>query len=99
MTVEQASLQGGVTQIPLQSGTRAKSKELRKKMPDLKLMTGAEIKEMRTRIGISQALLAYTMGMSVESVSKWERDEIKPSGAALRLLNVINAKGIEIFTQ
>jgi putative transcriptional regulator len=37
------------------------------------------------------------IGMSVESVSKWERDESKPNQAALRIINVIEEKGPQVF--
>jgi len=33
----------------------------------------------------------------VESVSKWERDKSKPNQAALRIINVIEDKGLEVF--
>ena len=43
------------------------------------------------------AWLARTTGMSVESVSKWERGESKPNQAVLRIINMISDKGPEIF--
>ena len=54
---------------------------------------------IRTRYGMSQSVLAHTMGMSKESVSKWERNEIKPSGPALRILNTLAIKGPEVFAK
>ena len=65
----------------------------------VKSMTGEEIKAIRTRYGMSQSVLAHTMGMSKESVSKWERNEIKPSGPALRILNTLAIKGPEVFAK
>ncbi|MDM3559949.1 helix-turn-helix domain-containing protein [Proteus vulgaris] len=40
-------------------------------------MSGAEIKTLRAKFGMSQAVLARALGMSKESVSKWERGKKK----------------------
>jgi putative transcriptional regulator len=66
-------------------------------IPEVRTMTGGQIKAVRTRYNMSQAALAMTTGMSVESVSKWERNESKPNKAALRIINIIEDKGPEIF--
>ena len=66
-------------------------------IPKVRPMTGQQIKEVRVRYKMSQSVLALTTGMSVESVSKWERDESKPNQAALRIINVIEDKGPEVF--
>lgn len=66
-------------------------------IPEVREMTGGEIKEVRMRYKMSQATLAMTTGMSVESVSKWERNESKPNKAALRIINIIDARGPEVF--
>ncbi len=36
------------------------------------------------------------MNMSPVSIQKWERGESKPTGAALKLLNIINNHGFSI---
>lgn len=66
-------------------------------IPEVRLMTSDQIKEVRIRYSLSQAALAMITGMSVESVSKWERNESKPNKAALRIINIIDIKGPEIF--
>ncbi|MES4615525.1 helix-turn-helix domain-containing protein [Ewingella sp. AOP8-B2-18] len=66
-------------------------------IPAIRVMTGSQIREVRTRYNLSQAALAITLGMSVESVSKWERNESKPNNAALRIINILDAKGPEVF--
>ena len=80
-----------------QIATRISASEYRKRVAAVHYMTGLEIKLMRKQYGLSQALLAYTLGMTVDSVSKWERGEIKPSGPALRILNTLAAKGPDAF--
>ncbi|CAI2536850.1 putative zinc finger/helix-turn-helix protein, YgiT family [Serratia ficaria] len=66
-------------------------------IPAVRAMTGSQIKAVRTRYNMSQTALAMTTGMSVESVSKWERNESKPNKAALRIINIIDEKGPQIF--
>lgn len=76
---------------------RVKLRDIRARIAEVHSMTPVEIKEVRVRWGLSQASLAYTLGMSVDSVSKWERGEIKPSKPVLRLLNTIAVKGPDVF--
>ncbi|MEM6161367.1 helix-turn-helix domain-containing protein [Erwinia sp. P6884] len=78
---------------------RVRVREWRERIGEVQVMNGEQIKAMRNRYGMSQSALAYTLSMSVESVSKWERDQIRPSGPALRLLNIIDARGPEVFTR
>ncbi|WP_331251377.1 helix-turn-helix domain-containing protein [Photorhabdus khanii] len=61
------------------------------------MMTGAEIKQLRAQHGMSQAMLALALGMSKESISKWEREEKKPSGPALRMLHILERRGPEVL--
>ncbi|WP_339916154.1 hypothetical protein [Photorhabdus stackebrandtii] len=37
------------------------------------------------------------INMSANSVQKWERDEIHSTGAGLKLLMIIEKKGIEVL--
>jgi putative transcriptional regulator len=77
--------------------TRAKAREMRARIEAVKQMTAEEIKEARTRWGMSQSLVAYSFGMTVDSVSKWERGEIKPSKPVLRMLQLLRDNGPELF--
>lgn len=62
---------------------RIKAKELQAKYKHPTPMTGEDIKRIREQNNISQSSLALILNMTKESVSKWERNEIKPNGAAL----------------
>ncbi len=53
-----------------------------------------EIKEIRTREHISQPVFARYLNVSKNLVSDWERGVKKPGGPALRLLTVIQKKGL-----
>ncbi|OTA14495.1 transcriptional regulator [Xenorhabdus vietnamensis] len=61
------------------------------------MMTGAEIKQLRAQYGMSQSVLAMALGMSKESISKWEREEKKPSGPALRMLRILERCGPKVL--
>jgi putative transcriptional regulator len=54
-----------------------------------------EIKAIRMREHISQPVFARYLNVSRNLVSDWERGVKKPGGPALRLLTVIQKKGLE----
>ena len=54
-----------------------------------------KIKKIRRNAGVSQAVLAKIINVSVAAIKQWERGERKPSGAALKLLNLVDVKGLE----
>ena len=58
-------------------------------------MSGSEIKALREKNHISQAVFATYLQVTADFVSKLERDEKKPTGPTLVLLNVIRRKGLE----
>ena len=62
------------------------------------VLTGDEIKQIRLREHISQPVLARYLNVSKNLVSDWERGIKKPGGPALRLLTVIQKKGLEAIT-
>lgn len=55
----------------------------------------AEITETRTKVGVSQAVFAHYLHVSVDTVSKWEQGKKHPSGPALKLLNLVRRRGLE----
>jgi putative transcriptional regulator len=63
--------------------------------PKVAPITGAQIRSMRERAKLSQAVFARCLNLTVGYVSQLERGAKQPSGAALALLNVIKRKGIE----
>jgi putative transcriptional regulator len=60
-----------------------------------KPLTGKQIRALRDKEHISQAVLAHHLHVSVGYVSQLERDEKRPTGPTLVLLNVIQRKGLE----
>lgn len=54
-----------------------------------------KIKALREREAVSQKVFANYLNVPVTLVSQWERGERKPSGAALKLLSLVERKGLE----
>jgi len=52
-------------------------------------MTGADIKELRKTLGYTQARLAEEVGVTPNTVARYERDEFKPSPPVLKLLKLL----------
>ena len=53
------------------------------------------IRALRTRHNISQAVLAAVLNTSLSTVRQWEIGEKRPSGPSLKLLNLLERKGLE----
>jgi putative transcriptional regulator len=66
-----------------------------KVLPKTPPVTAQQIRAMRTRANMSQAVFARHLNLTVGYVSQLERGTKRPTGAALALLNVIKRKGID----
>ena len=53
-----------------------------------------QIKALREREQVSQTVLANYLNLTPNLVSKWERGEKRPSGPALKLLSLVERRGI-----
>ena len=54
-----------------------------------------QIKTLRENAHASQAVFAAVRNTSVSTVQKWETGDKKPSGPSLKLLNLIERKGLQ----
>ncbi len=54
-----------------------------------------QIAAMRKREGVSQAVFASYLNVTTGLVSKWERGEKQPQGPSLKLLALVQKKGLE----
>ncbi|MDX6694584.1 MAG: Antitoxin component of bacterial toxin-antitoxin system, MqsA [Blastocatellia bacterium] len=52
-------------------------------------MTGAEIKTLRKSLGYTQARLAEEIGVTANTIARYEREELKPSPPVLKLLKLL----------
>ena len=67
-------------------------------IPPVKEYTPAQIKKLRLTNGASQAVFAAYLNTTVSTIQKWEQGKKKPSGLSLKLLNIVDSKGIEVLT-
>jgi putative transcriptional regulator len=63
----------------------------------VKNLSAAQIKRLRTRNNASQAVFAAYLNTSASTVQKWEQGQKKPGGASLKLLNLVEQKGLEVL--
>jgi putative transcriptional regulator len=57
-------------------------------------LSAKQIKVLREREHVSQAVFANYLNVTPNLVSKWERGEKRPSGPALKLLSLVERHGI-----
>jgi len=60
-------------------------------------MTPKKIRALRTREKASQAVFAAYLNVTPSLVSKWERGEKHPQGTSLKLLSLVDRKGLEVI--
>ena len=58
-------------------------------------MSPLKIKQLREKEHISQAVFAAVLNTSVSTVQKWEIGDKRPSGPSLKLLSLIERRGLE----
>lgn len=66
-------------------------------LPPVKEYSPTQIKRMRIRNKASQAVFAAYLNTSVSTVQKWEQGQKKPNGPSLKLLNLVDQKGLGIL--
>jgi putative transcriptional regulator len=62
---------------------------------DVEEMPPQKIKFLREQAHLSQAVFAAVLNTSLSTVQKWEIGAKKPSGPSLKLLSLIERKGLE----
>lgn len=63
----------------------------------VKKYDNAEIKRIRTSVGMTQVLFAQYMGVSNKTVESWEKGTNHPTGTACRLISMLENKTFEIL--
>jgi putative transcriptional regulator len=86
-TIEGLYKSGAVDEITLKE-VRAMA------LPEVKPYAPKAIARLRKKLKLSQAALARFINTSVYTVQKWEQGTKKPSGPALKLLHIIEDKGL-----
>jgi len=56
-------------------------------------MTGKQLRDIRKRLGWTQAQIAEAVGVTSNTVARWERDEVGIGEPIARLIQTVIAKG------
>ncbi len=63
-------------------------------LPPIKSYTSKQIKNLRLKNNASQSVFAAYINTSLSTIRQWEQGKKKPSGIALKLLNLIDRHGL-----
>ena len=64
-------------------------------LPKVEKLEPQKIKAIRETAQVSQAVFAAVLNTSVSTVQKWEIGQKRPSGTALKLLHIVEKRGLE----
>lgn len=56
-----------------------------------------EIKAIRLREKVSQAIFAKYLNTTTSTIKQWEQGEKHPRGTSLKLLNIVSDRGLDIL--
>jgi putative transcriptional regulator len=65
-------------------------------LPPIEPLQPEQIKQIREKANVSQSVFAALLNTSVSTVQKWEIGQKRPTGIALKLLHLVQEKGLEI---
>ena len=66
-------------------------------LPPVKTFSASQIKKLRLKNEASQSVFAAFLNTSPSTVQKWESGQKKPNGPSLKLLNLVDQKGLEVL--
>jgi putative transcriptional regulator len=61
------------------------------------VLTAEEIRQIRLRTGTSQSVFARYLNVTPGVVTQWERGIRRPAGPSLKLLHLVDKKGLEMI--
>ena len=64
-------------------------------LPPVEPLRPTEIKHIRESTHVSQAVFAALLNTSLSTVQKWEIGQKRPTGTALKLLHLVQKRGLE----
>lgn len=65
-------------------------------LPPVEPLQPEEIKKIREASHVSQAVFARLLNTSLSTVQKWEIGQKRPAGTALKLLHLVQKRGLEV---
>jgi putative transcriptional regulator len=64
-------------------------------LPPIAPLAPAQIKQIRETSRVSQAVFAALLNTSLSTVQKWEIGQKRPTGTALKLLHLVQERGLK----
>ena len=64
-------------------------------LPPVKHYSATDIRHIRERNKASQSVFAAYLNISPSTIQKWEQGQKRPNGPSLKLLNLVDRKGLE----
>lgn len=64
-------------------------------LPPHRIFTADDIRRIRTKAHMSQPVFAALLNVGKTTVAQWEQGRKTPSGSAVRLLDLIDRKGVD----
>ena len=66
-------------------------------LPPVEPLGPEQIKKIRKSSHVSQAIFARLLNTSLSTVQKWEIGQKKPTGTALKLLHLVQKRGLDVI--
>jgi putative transcriptional regulator len=66
-------------------------------LPPLRDYTAADIRRVRAKTKASQAVFAAVLNVGPTTVAAWEQGTKKPSGPAVKLLDLVERNGLGVL--
>jgi putative transcriptional regulator len=66
-------------------------------LPPVKEYSAAQIKRIRAKNKASQSVFAAYLNITKSTIQKWEQGQKKPNGPSLKLLNLVDQKGLDVL--
>lgn len=66
-------------------------------LPPVKEYSAEQIKCIRAKSKASQSVFAAYLNTTKSTIQKWEQGQKKPNGPSLKLLNLVDQKGLEVL--
>ena len=63
--------------------------------PPVRELSATDIRRLRESLRFSQPVFALHLHTTASTIRKWEQGETRPTGPALKLLNILADKGLE----
>ncbi len=66
-------------------------------LPPVRAYTAEDVQRIRKEANVSQAVFAAVLNVGKATVAAWEQGSKAPSGPALKLLDLVERKGLSIL--